>query len=168
MREGTPLLAHLTDPIVKEPKLRRPRCGNPRERRVSFRLPPLKRGSGAPYGAPGMPASAEAGDRPAGRPRHTALHCGVLKPWGPASRCSRDPFGLPGGCKERALRVLVRGEAWSKVSREHGLRHRARRHRSPFTLSSPRERPSANGNESAVSTRPVSVNRKNSVVLFFS
>jgi hypothetical protein len=43
-----------------------------------------------------------------GRPRQTALHCGVFNPWGPASLWSRSRgFRRSGGCKERALGVCL-------------------------------------------------------------
>jgi hypothetical protein len=73
-------------------KLHQSRCGIPREPRPDFRgrsvtsgfffMLPRNRGSGAPYGAGVETVPIKHGDQPRrifrGRPRLTALHCGVF------------------------------------------------------------------------------------------
>jgi len=65
----------------------------------------------------------------------TALHCGVLNPWGPASLWPRRRgFAAPSGRgKERALGVIVRREAGPRTPGTT-IANRGRRRRSPSTL----------------------------------
>ena len=81
-------------------------------------------------------APAKSTCRPCDRPaRLTALHCGVFKPWGPASLWSRSRgFRRSGGFKERALRAVVREEAGPRSPGSRFARP-ARGRRSPSALS---------------------------------
>ena len=72
------------------------------------------------------------------------------------------PWPCSGDATEDSIRgSLVSREAFSTVSRGHGLRDQCTRdHRSPSTLSRSAERPSANGDTSAIRMGPVSVQKK--------
>jgi hypothetical protein len=83
-----------------------------------------------------------------------------FNPWGPAClwpggvRRFRDRD--PERRKERALGVIMRREADPRTPGTT-IANRGRGRRSPFTLSSPRERPSANRDKSAILMGPGSV-----------
>ena len=110
-----------------------------------------QRGSRAPYGAPGMPALAkEHGTDPAGpaSPYGAPLRrFQSLGPRFPLTRCRRFRHAARKGQGTIALGVIMGREADSKDSRDHDLRNRGRRRRSPSTFGSPSERPSVDGDD---------------------
>ena len=99
---------------------------------------------------------------PAGSPYGAPLRCldgGTPLPRRPAMAII--PWPSDGDATEDSIRCsLVSREAFSTRLPGHGLRDHARGHRTPFTFSSPRERPSANGDTSAILMRPDSVKAK--------
>ena len=135
-------------------------CRSPKARSASL-LP--KEGSGAPQGANQDGCSVE---HPAGDSCRLALRrsTAVFRRWGPSAspHChGYYPLALHGDATEDSIRrPLVGREAFSTRLPRHGLRDRARGHRTPSAFSSPRERPSANRDTSAILMRPGSVNTK--------
>jgi hypothetical protein len=127
------------------------------------------RGSGAPIGAMRSVAAPEESRTglAIGRFRLSALHCGVLKPWGPAALWPRFRLAASGGVQGTSPRRRSAPGGWSKVSREQVCETCARAPLPTHAQFRSAERPSANGDDSAILMGPGSVKHKNSALLFF-